>query len=327
MAGDEPEENPKPDPHVGFGPLSVCVQSAYQSLRLGILPKTPSTLGRGEHQFRVGATWSNIWATSSSGFDPATGDFGDRLLDFETLDGHASYAYGLGTRIQLEAELEQRWRYGGALDGVIESFHDLFGIDQNGRDLVPRNGFRVFLDPEGGDGPVDVGAGFEGMYERNLLLTFSHNLTEGTKSYPAISYAVTARYADADATDGAGWDGAVSVGASRRVGHFYVYLSLGYAWYSKDSFYGIEFPDAQFTVLGAGEWRFKRRMSLVLEWIWMRSPEMSSDFFPETTNQIVIGWKWELRPAGVLELGMLQNAVPYDASPDFGVHAAFIQRF
>jgi hypothetical protein len=328
MAGDDTDGTPDNNPHIGYGPLSVRMQSAYQSLRLGILPRTPSTQKRGEHQFRIGATWSNIWAVSPIGFDPATGDFGDRLLDFETLDGHISYAYGLSGTIQLEAEYEQRWRSGGALDGAIENFHDLFGIEQNGRDLAPHNGFRIFLAPEEGGGPVDLGSEFEGSYEKNLLLTFSHNLTEGDAAWPAISYAITGRYSDADASHGAGCDTAASVGASRRFGSFYVYLSLGYAWYSNDPpFYGIELPDAQLTIIGAGEWRFKPRMSLILEWVWMRSSGQSSNFFPEVANQFVIGWKWELRRSGVFELGMLQNAVPYDSSPDFGLLAAFTQRF
>jgi hypothetical protein len=326
-AGDDEVRSAAGDRQVGYGLLNIRVQSAYQSLRLGILPRTPSTLGRGEHQLRIGATWSNIWAIAPGGFDPERESYGDRLLDYETLDGHFSYAYGATGAIQLEAEYEQRWRSGGALDGVIEGFHDLIGVRQNGRDLVPRNGFRIFLDPRNGGGSVDLGAEFKGSYTKNLLVTFHHVLTEGTAPWPAISYAVTGRYSGADASDGTGWDVAVSVGAARRFGRFYVYLSIGYAWYSNATFYGIELPDAQITVLAAGEWRFKPRMSLILEWARMQSPEANSDFFPEVANQIVIGWKWELRRSGVLEIGMLQNAVPYDASPDFGAHAAFTQRF
>jgi len=324
---DEPDGVPDNDSHAGYGPLSVRIESAYQSLRLGILPRRPSDLPRGKHQLRIGTTWSNIWATSPGRFDPQRENYGDRLFDYETVDGHISYAYGVSRSIQLEAEYEERWRFGGSLDSVIESFHDLLGINQNGRDLAPRNDFRIFLDPRDGTGNFDLGAESEGSYAKNLLVTFHHNLTEGTTSWPAISYAVTARYGDADASDGSGWDAALSVGAARRFGSFYVYLSLGYAWYSSDTFFGIELPETQLTVLAAGEWRFKPRMSLILEWLRTQDVKTGSDLFPDISNQIVIGWKWELRPSGVLEIGMLQNAVPYDASPDFGVHAAFTQRF
>lgn len=43
-------------------------------------------------------------------------------------------------------------RFAGAMDGYVQGFHDLFGIDQSGRDLVPKNDFHFFIDPP--DGPL-----------------------------------------------------------------------------------------------------------------------------------------------------------------------------
>ncbi len=315
--------------HVGYGPLSVRSQSAFQSLRLGILPRTPSTLARGQHQLRLGATWANQWANDDSEFDPAAEQFGDYLLDYESLDAAITYAWGVSDTIQLEAEYEQRWRFGGAMDSFIQNFHDLFGLDQSGRELVPRNQFRILLDPTEGGSAVDLGEEAEGTFARNLLLTFQHNLTCGTATLPALSYAVTGRYAvgDAGEVEGGDWDVALSVAASRRFGKFYVYLTLGYAWYSSDSFYGIELEDTQLTILAAGEWRFNPRMSLILQ--ILSTQGVAKDFgpFSEASNEIVIGWKWEVRQAGVLEIGLLENILIFDNSPDFGVHAAFTQRF
>lgn len=74
--------------NVGYGPLSVRSQSPFQSLRLGILPRTPSTLARGEHQVRVGATWVNQWANDGGRFDPANGVLGPYVLDYESLDAN-----------------------------------------------------------------------------------------------------------------------------------------------------------------------------------------------------------------------------------------------
>jgi hypothetical protein len=51
------------------------------------------------------------------------------------------------------------------------------------------------------------------------------------------------------------------------------------------------------------------------------------DPFSEFSHEVVVGWKWELGQAGVLEIGLLENIVTFDNSPDFGVHAAFTQRF
>ena len=38
-------------------------------------------------------------------------------------------------------------------------------------------------------------------------------------------------------------------------------------------------------------------------------------------------WKWEVRQAGVLEIGLIENILEFGNSPDFGVHAAWTQRF
>ena len=315
--------------HVGYGPLSVRSQSAFQSLRLGIMPRTPSTLARGERQLRVGVTWTNQWANDDSAFDPEAGIYGDYLLDYESTDAEVSFAYGLSDTVQLEVGYEQRWRFGGIMDSFVQGFHDLFGLDQSGRDLVPRNQFRILLDPYG-DGPaVDLGDGSQGTFARNLLFTFQHNLTCGTATLPAFSYAVTGRYAvgDVGETEGGAWDVALSVAASRRFGKFYAYLTLGYAWYSSDSFFGVQLEDTQVTILAAGEWRFKPRMSLILQIMTTQGVAVDFDPFSKTSNEVIFGWKWEVRQAGVLEIGLLENIVTFDNSPDFGVHAAFTQRF
>ena len=46
--------------HVGYGPLNVYSQSPFQALRLGIRPRTPSTLGKGQYEVRGTSTWVNV---------------------------------------------------------------------------------------------------------------------------------------------------------------------------------------------------------------------------------------------------------------------------
>ena len=106
-----------------------------------------------------------------------------------------------------------------------------------------------------------------------------------------------------------------------------IYLTLGYAWYGSDAVYGLELETTQATVLAAGEWRFKPRMSLVMQLLGTQGVATDLGVFSETSNEIVLGWKWEVRQAGVLEIGLLENIIEFDNSPDFGVHAAWTQRF
>ena len=51
------------------------------------------------------------------------------------------------------------------------------------------------------------------------------------------------------------------------------------------------------------------------------------DPFSEASHEITLGWKWEVVPQGVLEIGVVENLVTFDNSADFGIHAGFTQRF
>ena len=127
--------------HVGYGPLGIRSQSPFQSLRLSPLPRTPSTLARGEHQLRLGTTWVNLWAVEETRFDPADGVLGPYVVDSETFDLDLSYAYGLGDTVQIELAYEQRCRFGGILDGFIEGFMTSSGLTRAaataGREIRP----------------------------------------------------------------------------------------------------------------------------------------------------------------------------------------------
>jgi thiol-disulfide isomerase/thioredoxin len=316
--------------HVGYGPLSIRSQSPFQSLRLGIVPRTPSTLGRGQHQARIGGTWSNTWTNDDATFDPAGGDLGEFLLDFETLDLSLAYSYGISDTFQIEVEYEQRSRFGGVMDGFIEGFHDLFGLGQAGRDEFPRDQTNIFIDTQNGTPQVSLlGSDASGTFARGLLLTFQHNVTCGTAKWPAFSWAVTGRYSLGNPGDleGDSFDLAVSVAAARRFGKFYLYLTLGYAWYGSNAVYGLELETTQATVLAAAEWRFKPRMSLVFQYLGTQGVAKELGVFSDPSNEIVLGWKWEVRQTGVLEIGLIENILEFGNSPDFGAHVGWTQRF
>jgi thiol-disulfide isomerase/thioredoxin len=316
--------------HVGYGPLAIRSQSPFQALRLGIVPRTPSTLSRGEQQLRVGGTWANTWANDEATFDPASGDLGDFLLDFESVDSSLAYAYGFSDTLQIELDYEQLWRFGGVMDGFIEGFHDLFGIDQAGRDDFPRDQTNLFFAARDGSPEVALlGDEASGTFARNLLLTVQHNITCGTAKWPALSWSATVRSSIGNPGDleGDSADVALSVAAARRFGQFYAYLTLGYAWYGSDAVYGLELEQTQASLLAAGEWRFGPRMSLIIQYLGTQGVATDLGVFSDPSHEVVLGWKWEARRAGVLEVGLMENIIEFDNSPDFGVHVGWTQRF
>ena len=315
--------------HVGYGPLRLGSQSPFQSLRLSIVPRTPSTLGRGQWEVRGALTWANIWATETASFRPEIGEIGPYLMDYESLGLTLGAGYGLLDTLQLELEYDERWRFGGAMDGMIEGFHDLFGLDQMGRDRWPRDQFAIFVDPEDGRPIVGLGDEFVGSFTRNIQVSLQHNVTCGTSKWPAFSYAVTSRWLiDSEDLEGDDFDVSLSVAVARRFGRsFYTYLTLGYAYYGDDSFHGLELQRDQISVLAGLEWRFKPKMSFMLQYLGSEGVAVDLGPFSETSNEVTIGWKGEIRPAGVLGVGLIENVATFDNSPDFGVHVEFTQRF
>jgi hypothetical protein len=276
---------------------------------------------------RTGLTWVNVWASDEAAFDPDNGELGQYLLDYESLHVALSAAYGVSDTFQVEVGIEDRSVFGGVMDGFIEGFHDLFSIDQAGRDRWPRDQLAIFLDDP--DGPtVELGAPESGTYVRDVLVTVQHNVTCGTENWPAISWAVTGRYAlESDLVEGDDFDIGVSVALSRRFGNVYGYLTLGYAWYGDGSALGIPLEDTQATALAAAEWRYHPRQSFILQWLWSQAVTDLIGPFAESANEVTLGWKWEAVPSGVLEIGLIENVITFDNSPDFGVQAAWTQRF
>lgn len=308
--------------HVGYGPLALASQSPFQSLRHGPVPRTPSTLARGETQLRVTGTWVNVWA-----WDRKNDDY---LLDYESLHLTGSLGYGLSDAVQLDVQIDSRFGFGGSMDGLIEGFHDLFGIGQAGRDRFPRGRYRLRIDPGNGLPPVDLGEDDSGTYSRTMAVTVQHNVTCGTEVLPALAWSATARWElgeQAGLEGGSGFDLSAAVAASRRWGDWYGYLTLAYTWFGRETAYGIPLEDTQASALVGAEWRFHPRTSAILQLLATQGVAIDLDPFSEPSWEITVGLKSEIATGLVLETGLIENLVTFDNSPDFGVHAGLTYRF
>jgi thiol-disulfide isomerase/thioredoxin len=312
--------------NVGYGPLKLYAQSPFQALRLTIRPRTPSTLGKGQFEGSFWATWVNVFDLENEVGDPANQFF----LDFETLQTVLAVSYGITDTFEIEGEFQSRRRFGGFMDSFIEGFHDLFGIDQGGRLDVPRDDFSIHLTPEDGREPVWLDPGDRGVFSQTLGVSFQHNITCGTSKFPALAYSVSARYEmndDDDFSDSSKLDFGASASVSRRFGRFYAYGTLGYAWFGRDNFRGLELENTQWTFLVAGEWRIFTRQSMIVQLLVTEGQVQNFGAFSEQSNEITLGYKWEVRDGGILEVGLIENIISFDNSPDFGFHLGYSQRF
>jgi len=306
--------------NVGYGPLRLASQSPFQSIRFGVVPRTPSTLAEGQWEVHLSETWTNAFV-----YDP-----GSTLLDYEMLDTRASVAYGVIDELELELEFENRAAYGGIMDRFINAFHRTFGLTDAGRHNFARNQFQIQLSDRNGNQAVDMGAGDQGPFSSSLLLTVQHNVTCGTDVLPAVFYAVTLR---AEVEDRTGVHGGLPVqpelalGLSKRMGDFYVYGSVGFGYFGPQHQGGIHYRPTQLSGLGAVEWRFEESMSLVFQYLATQGVVDSMGPFSTNSHEITLGWKGELVDRVVFEVGLIENLINFSNSPDFGVHLGVAYRF
>ena len=307
--------------NVGYGPLRLGSQSPFQSLRYGIDPRTPSTLAQGQWEAHVTETWSNTFV-----YEPDKA----LLLDFETLDTRFSLAYGVLDELELELEFENRTGIGGIMDRFINAFHRTFGLTDAGRHNFPRNQFQIQISDNQGKPALALDNGDAGSFSNALLLTVQHNLTCGTEYMPAFAYALTLR---ADLDNGPGLSGKmpvepqISITGSKSVWELYFYASLAFGYFGTEHIGGIDLRHTQWSGLVATEWRFASSMSLVLQYLWSEGVAKDLGDFSQPSNEITLGWKWELAERTVFELGLIENIINFNNTPDFGIHAGLTVRF
>ena len=306
--------------NVGYGPLNLPSQSPFQALRIGFKPRTPSTLAEGHVEMRLTETWVNLWAFER----------GDYLIDYEMLRSSFSLAYGISDTFELDLEIVDKSRFGGEMDGLIQGFHDTFGISQGGRDDYSKGEFAFDISPTGGNPGVSLTSGDRGHFSQEFLLTLQHNITCGTVDVPALSYSLTLR-TDQDPTDdvtgGSPVDLALSVAAAKRFGDVYGYVGIGFAWFGKEEFHDIKMKTTQTSVLLALEWRFSGGMSFLLQYLGSENLISGPGPFGKTSSEFTLGWKGELDHGLVLEIGLIENIVLMDNSPDLGIHTGITYRF
>lgn len=301
--------------HVGYGPLRVSSQSAGNVLRLALEPRTPSTLLKGQVELRWTETLTNYWAFAENNY----------RLDFGALQSQIAVGYGLTDTVQAELGFIDYRRFESVLDDITNAFHNIFGLDESGRDLFPEHENVISINDAG------ILSDDEDRYTQDLSLTIQHNLTCGTEHLPALAWALAARTNLGGNID---LDGAedISVGlslsAARRVSEsWYLYGSLGYLFHGLDVWRGIKLRDTQLSALFAAEYRYAPRAAWIFQVLYTQEVARNLRPFDEPSYEFDLGWKKEIADGTVLELGLLENAFTVDNSPDVGFHFGLTHRF
>ncbi|HEV8582545.1 MAG TPA: DUF3187 family protein [Thermoanaerobaculia bacterium] len=165
-----------------MGPLRIRDMTPFNILRLDMIPAHAVTGGPGSWAIEAEISRANTFVMSDNvgaylerrpTHGPLRQSDAEAILDLgedsyyvdgEVTELDLTFHYGLTRRSSVYLTLPAYDFGGGFLDGTVERFHDAFGFDSQGRDLVARdrfqavvalgNGRAAFLEP-----PVATGVG------------------------------------------------------------------------------------------------------------------------------------------------------------------------
>ncbi len=313
------------EPSLRRGPPGIRDEQLLAQSRLTLPALSPDTLGRGGWAFGVSLAISNTfsWVQDVPGESP-----GDRrfLIDGEAWTVDLTARRGLTADLDVGARLPVRWRGGGILDGLIDTWHRLLHLPDGGRPLFRRNAFRV-------EGFTTSGQSFswndeQGLGLGELELEGRWRFRNGGRD--AWSFALAGRAALPTATapfDGNGLGLGVQVVAARRLrSPFDLYLGAGGTAQGGDEVRGVGYERCRGWGFVAVEWRLGRRFSLVAETDAASRLIRDIDLYPGV-HWIIHGSGWiELSPRARMHVGFTEKIKNLRSNADFGLNFSVLVR-
>lgn len=309
----------EPGYNIGPGPLHIRSQAVGPSLHLTMSPIDPGKFEPGGYRLYVGSTWTNMWANEDRYF-----------LDFERIENYVEISNAFNERFALTLGFTQSNYFGGAMDNAIEEFHDLFGINQNGRDKASHNDSRFILYDAKGNIISDIDVA-KRANNNAIYITAQYLLHPGTTQIPAIGIGGTVQYGlntPSSEDDHEPLDIGIAMGLFKRWSHrWYSYHQLGYIRYGQTEFFGLKFEETNLFAINTIVWHWRPNLSILLQHIYHEGAMENFGNLSNGSHELDLGFKWKFSGGNVIEFAIIENIITYDNSPDFGIHLAYEYRF
>jgi hypothetical protein len=312
-------EEAEPGHNFGLGPFQVRSQSPAHTLRLSLTPTVPGKIIPGHFLGRLGGTWVNVWANNER-----------YLIDYESLDLDATIGYGISPRILISLSYDRRNYFGGAMDGLINAYHDIINFEQQGRGEAPEDQTRITLYDRTGNVLLNSDD-LDGLKNAGIRLSAQYIFHHGTLQWPAIGLTGTLRYG-VNTPDGGDdnqpIDVGVSLGISKRWSdRWYTYFSGDFTYYGQNEHLGLQLNETILSAMLALEWRWRPNFSLLAQILAIQGAAEDFGQLSDPSQEITFGLKWRPSTMGVLEFGFIENLSSQNNSPDFGLHLAYTHQF
>lgn len=295
---------------LGNGPVTFRNAYPLGISQLTVEPHSPSVLGEaGQIASRSAFSWSNTYNDDSK-----------LTVDTESRLALQSITFGVSERIDFRVTLPLHWRGGGVLDNPIESWHNLFGMPQGGRDKVPSNRYRlngnneddsVFAIEQSGLGLGDIILSskallFEDHKGLQLSSTFSSQLPSGANRY---------------SNDGI--ELMIETALAKQISHFVVYGGGGFAWSSEDNYQDVKIrrnrPGGFFTIA----YLLSPETNIGTSYRIAAHPNAPVKVLPETEQYWDFFITHQTNTVGMLEFAIRENPSSGNSTTDITVLVAF----
>ncbi len=274
------------------------------------------TLSAGQFESQIDLEISNEFHLESSDSERV-------FLDYERSQLNISFEYGIKEDTSIGIVLPYISNSGGFMDGLIENWHDLFGLPQGGRDDAPDDEFTIsyrnaeqtlFLDK------TDEGIG-------DVYLFLAKKLTETDEQKLNARVNLKLPTGDEDQLFGSGgYSFSTSLNGFKRLTEkWQVYGMVGLS-YLQDS---EILPELQTNLVGSVVigvvWQMRSHLSLVAQL------DFNSEVYDQTdldaingkVGVLVISAAYQFSDRASLVIGFNEDVINKDAAPDFGVNLGF----
>ena len=242
------------------------------------------------------------------------------------LDSTLGFGYGINEHWGFGAVIDSRSYFGGNMDGFIQGFHDLLGMDQNGRDDHDR-GRSIISQYDPTTGALMSENSADGINNSGLSFLINYNFTHGNTTLPAVNLYGIARYAFESADIVSSCDG-IDLGfglglAKKWYSNFYTYGIAGYTFYNNQDETQktiIELKTRQITGLFAMAYTLSENAAILAQYLYSSSVVETIHGLDEPSHEVHLGMKFRLGRRTFMDISIIENIITMDNSPDFGLH-------
>ena len=245
------------------------------------------------------------------------------VFDYERTTLSLDLAYGLNDKYSVGLKIPYMINSGGFLDGVIENWHDLFGLSQGGRDNADRDNFLISYVSENQSILVDnteQGLGDISVYaDRSIVSSENRKMkTRATLKFPT---------GDGEQLLGSGgYSFSLSLNAAAGLtDNIVTFAAAGISYLSQGDVLNSGQNDLVATATFGLGWEFKPQIMLSAQ------VDLNSKVYADTDLDAISGQagvlyvsaQYKFSNQSSLQLGFTEDVINKDAAPDFGLKFGF----